>query len=412
MALASHAESGVQLAQDPAMLTRTTRGWSPRLIDERGVALPLAMIMLVTLTALMVAFTVLANTEPTIANNHQRAAQARSLADSGVQRAMWALSNPTHGNGIGTMTSGTTASAPYDGSSLITLGTLGGFTVQVTYDPANLSTERTVTAVGWIPSIDGNHTNPHRKIQVILQMGIVRPLDPPCAICVAGDSQVGGNARVDARSDGCGGANPPATAIRSTGTTSIAGSGDVYGYGNSTKNETSDYQNGADSTTFKYTAAELAQFKLVAQANGTYYQGAVSSIPASGVVYIDTTTGADYTTSTTDAQAGSLSLASNGTFNGVIIVAGSINIAGTRTFNGLVYALNDITVTGNTTFNGALVSENRKDTSSTNIDSAATGSVVVNYNCDYVRNGGDSANRQLSTKWMVKWGTYLETSGY
>jgi Tfp pilus assembly protein PilX len=400
------------LLKTPAMLTRTMRGRSERLTDERGVALPLAMIMLVTLTALMVAFSVLANTEPTIANNHQRAAQARALADSGVQRAMWALSNSTHADGIGAMAANTTASAPYDGSSLVSLGTLGGFTVQVTYDPSNLSTERTVTAVGWIPSIDGAHTNPHRKIQVILQMGIVRPLDPPCAICVAGDSQIGGNARVDARNNGCGGANPPTTAVQSSGTTNIAGSGDVYGYGNSTKNEASDYQNGATSSAFKYTTAELAQFKSLAQANGTYYQGAISSIPTSGIVYIDTTTGADYTSSTPDAQAGSLSLASNGTFNGVLIVAGSINIAGTRTFNGLVYSMNDITVTGNTTFNGALVSENRKDTSSTNIDSAATGSVVVNYNCDYVRNGGDDANRQLSTKWMVKSGTYFEAAGY
>jgi hypothetical protein len=378
---------------------------------ERGVALPLALITLVTLTALMVAFTVLANSEPTIAANQQRAAQARALADSGVQLAAWALTNSTDARGIPALANGATAASPYDGASLITLGGTGGFTLHVS-NPASSATERAVTAVGWVPSIDGDHTNPHRKIQVILQMGVVRPLDPPCAICVGGDSQVGGNAVVDSRSNGCGGANPPATAVQSSGITAIAGSGDVYGYGNSTKNESTDYADGAAASAFKYSTAELAQLKSVAQANGTYYQGAISSLPASGVVYIDTTTGAPYTSSTSDSEAGSLDLSSNGTFNGIIIVSGSISLAGTRTFNGLIYSLNDITVTGNVTVNGALVSENRKDTSSTNIDSAATGSVVVNYNCDYVRNGGDSSHRTLSTKWIVKPGTYFETAGY
>ena len=51
--------------------------------NQRGVALPLAMVMLVTLTALMVAFAVLANTEPTIANNQLQTAQALRL---GVHR--------------------------------------------------------------------------------------------------------------------------------------------------------------------------------------------------------------------------------------------------------------------------------------------------------------------------------------
>jgi hypothetical protein len=383
--------------------------------SQRGIALPMAMAMLVALTALMVSFAVLASSEPTIAANHQHGSQARNLADSGVQLALWALTNPTHADGIGAMTAGDTASAPYDGATFTSVGDLGGFTVQVTYDATLLPTERVVTSVGWLPGMDVAHANPHRKVQAIAQMGIVRPLDPPCAICAGGDTQVGGNARVDSRGNGCGGATPPPTAIQSGGTTAISGSGDVYGYGNNTRNETGDYANGAAPASFTYTTSELAQLKEEAKRRGTYYQGTVASIPDSGVIFIDTTTGADYTASTPDAQAGNLVLSGTGTFNGVIIVAGSITLSGTKTFNGLVYAQNDITLVGNVTVNGALVSENRKDSSSTTIDpldASVTGSVTVNYNCDYVRNGGSGSPSVLSTAWTIKPGTYKETDGY
>ena len=59
--------------------------------SERGIALPMAMIMLVVLTAMMVAFAVLARTEPTIAANQLATAQALHLADAGLQLAMWGL---------------------------------------------------------------------------------------------------------------------------------------------------------------------------------------------------------------------------------------------------------------------------------------------------------------------------------
>jgi hypothetical protein len=386
--------------------------------SEQGVALPLAMIMLVTLTALMVAFSVLASSEPTIATNHQRSAQARALADSGIQRAAWALSNPTNADGIPTMAVNTTAGAPYNGNSPVSLGTLGAFTVQVRYDALNLPTERTVTAVGWLPTKDGANLNPHRKIQVVLQQGIVRYLDPPCALCVAGNIQVSGSSTIDSRQNGCGGGTPPAAGAMYTGQPPpvgpdpVAGGGKVYGYGDNVQNGPTDIVGGAPTATvFKYTADELAKWKSIAQQNGTYYQGAVTSIPASGVIFIDTTTGADYTSSTPDSQAGRLDLSGDGTFNGIVIVAGSINLSGSKTFNGLVYALNDSSILGRVTINGALVSENRQDTSSTNIDSLDGGTTTINYNCDYVRNGGAPGSEQLSNKWVVKNSTYFEVAG-
>src|SRR5687768_3988436 len=93
-----------------------------RLTDERGVALPMAMMTLLLLTTLMLAFAVLSQTEPIIAANQLRVAQARALAESGFERALWALRNPADANGLasplplanpGVATS--TAVAPYDG---------------------------------------------------------------------------------------------------------------------------------------------------------------------------------------------------------------------------------------------------------------------------------------------------------
>ena len=60
--------------------------------DDRGVALPMALIVLVALTTLMLAFAVLTQTEPVIAHNQLRGVQARTHAEAGFERAVWALS--------------------------------------------------------------------------------------------------------------------------------------------------------------------------------------------------------------------------------------------------------------------------------------------------------------------------------
>ena len=43
-----------------------------------------------------------------------------------------------------------------------------------------------------------------RLLFEMLQQGPVRFLDPPCALCVNGNIQVGGSALIDARNNGCG----------------------------------------------------------------------------------------------------------------------------------------------------------------------------------------------------------------
>src|SRR5207245_10045602 len=60
-------------------------------MNQRGIAMPAAMIGLVVLTSLMVAFALLAQSEPDIANNHMMSARARAFAEAGVERALWAV---------------------------------------------------------------------------------------------------------------------------------------------------------------------------------------------------------------------------------------------------------------------------------------------------------------------------------
>src|SRR4029453_7964162 len=105
----------------------------PILRNERGVALPMALIVLVALTTLMLAFAVLVQTEPVVAPNQLGGARGRTHAEAGFERAVWALSQ-------GVINPGTVDSlpevlpvptpAPYDGSVFVGTGTTGGCVAQ------------------------------------------------------------------------------------------------------------------------------------------------------------------------------------------------------------------------------------------------------------------------------------------
>jgi len=68
--------------------------------SQRGVALPMALLTMLILSALIIAFSMMAASEPLLANNQLQVAQARAVAESGVERAVWALNNPANANGI------------------------------------------------------------------------------------------------------------------------------------------------------------------------------------------------------------------------------------------------------------------------------------------------------------------------
>ncbi|MDP2700897.1 MAG: hypothetical protein Q8P98_02385, partial [Candidatus Rokubacteria bacterium] len=69
-------------------------------MDERGAALPLAIVTLVLLSSLILGLSVMSATEPPIAANQLRTAQARALAEAGIEQALWALANPEAPNGL------------------------------------------------------------------------------------------------------------------------------------------------------------------------------------------------------------------------------------------------------------------------------------------------------------------------
>lgn len=394
------------------------------LSDQRGVALPLALMAMVVLAALVVAFAVLASTEPTIANNQLRVAQARAAAESGIERVGWQTA--TLGAPIPLP-----AAAPYDGSSFVPIsvnGTqVGGYRVTVTAGP-DPTVDRTVNAQGWAPTETGAGKAQQRVTAVVTRLALNRiATDTTCALCVRGDLQVGGDASIDSRADtSCGSKKgtmstqvlDPLGGVVSSGLTTISsGSAAVYGAdGNGTENELSDMlmaQPPSAFDAFAFKNADINELRKLAKANGTYYQGSVTfnagnKMP-NGIIFVDTTTGQNITPSTPTSEFASVNIQGNhaadpsGIFTGWVFVNGGLTIAGDVKINGLVYAMNDIQYTGTGTgeINGLVVSANVRDTVATTIDTNTGGNAAINFNCSYVQNppvgGGNLPNWSVSS---------------
>lgn len=390
--------------------------------SQRGIALPMALITMMILSALVLAFSMMAASEPVLANNQLQVAQARAVAESGVERAIWALNNPANANGIPNPLVAPVPSYNGVAASPVTINgsQIGVFTVSV----ANGATanERNIIATGWTPTNVGSDPKVKQKIQVT----VVRPrfLDPPSALTVRGEISVGGNGLIDARSDTtCG--NKAGT--MSKGSTTTGGSAEVYGAdGNNVKNQSGDIIQDVPDATFNaytYSNAELDALKALAKQRGTYYQGTVSfnagnKIP-NGIIFVDTVSGQnidkDGVNTTPIADFASVDIRGNapadasGIFSGYLIVAGSLSISGNFQMHGMVYVLNDFTYLGTGTGQivGAVLSQNVRDVSATTVDSNANGNSTIVWNCGYARTGGG----QLPQTFMIKTGTYKEVSG-
>ncbi|MBI4637080.1 MAG: hypothetical protein HY727_12090 [Candidatus Rokubacteria bacterium] len=405
------------------------------LLDQRGVALPMAMIALLLLTSLLVAFAALSATEPLIANNHLRSAQARALAEAGLERAIWALSigknAPGTSGSIALPAPGVTAAAPYDGSTLITVvsaagTTIGGYTLRIVgVDKESAS----VTSTGFTPNNDPNDTRTKAMKQITATVYTFPDLaiNAPCALCVNGDLMVSGNSDIDSRSDGsCGSKNGTYT----SGVTTVdSSSAAVHGLdGNNVKNEigvpggaTSDIVVGAptsDFNNFKFSDRDLNQLKEVAKKNGTYYQGSVTFnagnyIP-NGIVFIDTLSGNNIPTDPTQQNTsdfasvtihGNHSADMTAGWTGMIVSNGTINISGNVKLNGLIYAVNDLSYTGTGTgyVEGLVISQNIRDTVASSIDANSGGNASIAFNCAKAKGGGATPSG-----YMLLAGTYKE----
>ncbi len=433
-----------------------SRRFVSRVRDQRGSALPLGILALLILSSLIIGFSVLASTEPIIASNHVRVAQARALAEAGIERAIWALnrgvSHPLDTAGI--PVSFTTAPAPYNGSQLLTLAT-GGTTiggVRVTVANGGAPYERTITAVGWVPNDTTSGPKTRQKVTVTVFNPQFVMKDPPAAVSVRGELQMGANSLVESRTDtSCGRKmgtlTSGPTTFQGTATEIWGAEGSPSDPNVSIRNQLVDAVNGPVPTAghdvvqnvatslpagtsgvgfdqFILSDDDINTLRAYSRVRGTYLQGSVtfdsSNRLPNGLVFVDTVSGTNITkegvtppTPPSDFASvsilGTAGTGTGGAFNGWLFVNGSLAISGNFLMNGFVYAQNDISyhATGTGQVAGAMVSRSIRDQSATSIDSDLQGQAAIVYNCQAAKTGGGS----VAAKWLIKGGTYREVSG-
>ena len=393
------------------------------LVSERGMALPMTMIVLTLITTLALAFLVMSASEPVIAANHMASAQARAMAESGIERALWALTMgttaPTTTGAVADPMPNSPAGQPYNGATYVSMGTIGGFTVSIANGAA--ANERVIEAVGYVP----NNVNPVATKKIMLTATRMKWLDPPCAICAGGEApqnnqtniQIGGAATVNASpTDGaqyCAGVMPTA-ATMSQGSINTNGNPDLSAPPGGVP--ALQHQPQQNFTPFLFTDADMEMLKTIAKmpGRGTYLQGSqtFTSPPPNGIVFIDTPSGNPFTASSPSGDIITVDIHGNWSqsWSGWLIVAGTVHISGNVTMNGLVYAQNDVTLngTGGGGVTGAVISTNRMDTTSTNVDAESIGNAPTTYNCPAVRDGGGT----ISQYWFSKPGTFREVATY
>jgi hypothetical protein len=392
-------------------------------MNQRGIALPAALLALIILTSLMIAFAIMAQSEPDLANNHMLTARARSFAEAGVERGIWALNN-TAASGV----SDPPATAPpYDASQYFWGEQVNGVTVgefSVTIAPvAGDPNSANITAVGFTP----DHNNPRaiKKIQVtVSRFRFGGPSGtPPCAMCIGGEVppgdtatlQVGGNATING--DNTSGSPPatycagqvPTTAIMTTGSVFTNGSPNIVAPlgGQQTIQ-------GVDPSTFSaftLTNADMQVLKAYAKANGTYLQGSQNwtSPPPNGLVFVDTPSGNPLTNNSPSSDKFTVTIHGNWSqgWNGWLIIAGSADLSGQINMTGLVYAQNDVQIHGNGNQHivGAVIAQDRVDSVSSTIDAQDIGNGNLAYSCPAVRDGGGT----VSNSWFIS--SYKEVQG-
>jgi hypothetical protein len=376
----------------------------------------MTLILMGLITALTVAFLAFTSAEPVIAANQMANAQARAIAESGVERALWALTKgdaDPAANGALVDPLPAPVPAPYDGT-YVAVG-VGGFKVTVTNGPA--VNERTITSLGYVP----NEANAIaiKKIQTVVTK--VKFLDPPCAVCAGGEApnglatqiRVGGSASISAANTGsnyCNGVTPQAAAY-SSGAITTNGSPNLTGPSGGSALATGMSQ--ADMQNFLFSDADIAILKSMAKASGTYYQGnqTWTSPPPNGLIFVDTPSGNPLTNNSPSSDLVTVDIHGNWSqgWSGWLVVAGTVSISGNTTLSGLIYAQNDVDLhgAGGGSITGAVISTNRVDSQSTNVDTEDVGNAPISYNCRRVRDGGGF----IPQGWFVKPGTYRDAPG-
>lgn len=383
--------------------------------DQRGAVLPLTMMILVVLSAVLIALSGLTGQEPLIASNHVMVVQAQALAEAGLERALWALSTPESADGIPWSAK---APAPYDGSAFLGVATesgalLGGYRLTVTGEGDR---QREVTVVGLVPGDVGPLGRARQDISATLIR--LRFPAPPAGLSVRGGLTIGDGVTIDARADGsCG----DRAGTWSSGVTTAAAGAQIHGRSGDTAipNEPTDIRQEQPVGVFDelaFSAAELLALKAVARVRGTYYQGAVTFDAArripDGVIFVDTGSGQPITDATPASDLATVTIGDGaagpgGVFRGWIIVNGSLSIAGDVTLRGLTYVADRLSQTGVARLVGATMVGHVRTATPSLVDARPAGDAAVAWSCEEGRTGGGL----IPSRWMVKPGSYREVAG-
>jgi len=206
----------------------------------------------------------------------------------------------------------------------------------------------------------------------------------------------------------------PASAVGSTGSVTVNGSPNLTpppGYTNVPPCPAGAACTQTFPSTMTLTDSDMATLKAMAKTNGLYVKGSPTwhVPPTNGLIFVDTTDESVLSASTPLANVPTVSLHGSIDFSGWLIVAGNVDVSGGINMTGMIYAQNTVTLhgAGHGLYTGAVISTNRMDNSSTNIDDQDVGNAPISYNCPAVRNGGGF----LSQSWFLMPGTYREVSG-
>lgn len=280
---------------------------------ECGVAIPLAVVILLIVVSLTLALGALTMTEPVISSNHLLAAQARAAAESGVEVAIAAFSNTQV---LATSFATTIAAAAFAPIP----GTQAGYRIAATVDPGWTTFEKVnqrrvtvagIAAGGHASEPDTSSNRALRTVEAIIRRdSLPNTLLFPAAITLPAGGTV--KVEVDARHDTSRGfetwcvrhGSPvaPLAGVVADGAHDVVSTGTVWGPGNDVPDEEGSdilHRRSSPPADFllanqSFTAHELAALRELAMSTGTFYRGRPvifdgrSPLPASqSVLYVE-----------------------------------------------------------------------------------------------------------------------------
>jgi Tfp pilus assembly protein PilX len=391
------------------------------ILEERGMALPLAMIVLIIFASLAALFAGLAITEPQVSSNFALSKQALSVADGGLEWARIQITNnpafPTwqqaFNNVAGIQYSTAAAAAKAD-----TAMADADWTPAAPATIANVPT--TATRVRWtgvalgsgfftvtVSSVDEagvnysalpNPPNDPNQLRLVSTgttgtgtasvREIISPFTLPSsyfpgALSVRNNADLRGNSYVNG-SDASG---PDVPGVFATGVVTQGGSASIAGtpipYEDSTTTPAA-AANYFDQPGNVITQSQLDALKALARkntncagANGCYFQGSQSFNPLpNGIVVVDTTDGGAITPSnraTVEVNG------TNSPSNTWLIVLGDVSVHGHISIRGLVYAYGTLNLRGMGSGTGILGAVVGLAEATVDVEANLTGNSKINF---------------------------------